>query len=307
MKALLQDMVKKMLRLRFSQIIINERLKQGDMKIPLHLALGHEAIAIAVDATIMDEDNLFLTHRNIHYNLARLGSLRGELDEYLLRNTGMAHGHLGSMNLSNPERNIAYSSSILGNNQAVSSGFALGNQIRGNKGVVFVTTGDGGIEEGCFYESLLFQKSNHLAVVTIVENNRWSLATEISERRAEINLKRLTSALDIEYHKLRGNNIFEYAKKLRHVRLAALQWKSPVCVEVELTTLGYWYKNDGVSGKGRLVNYHAGSAPTIGLQSYPIISRTVEDPLFVCEKMMGKTALEQLAAVVKSRIEAEIA
>ena len=51
------------------------------------------------------------------------------MDEYYLKDTGIASGHLGSMNLSNPQKNIVYSSSILGNNLPVATGFSLGNKL----------------------------------------------------------------------------------------------------------------------------------------------------------------------------------
>ena len=42
------------LRIRLSQMIVNEKYKNGEFKVPIHLALGHEAIAVAVDS-IMEE------------------------------------------------------------------------------------------------------------------------------------------------------------------------------------------------------------------------------------------------------------
>ena len=60
------------------------------------------------------------------------------MDEYYLKESGLARGHLGSMNLSNTKKNIVYSSSILGNNIPVSSGFALGNKLYNNSRVVLL-------------------------------------------------------------------------------------------------------------------------------------------------------------------------
>ena len=232
--------------------------------------MGHEAIAIAVDLSMQDEDSLFLTHRNIHYNLSRMGSLKEDLDEYYLRESGLAKGQLGSMNLSNPSKNIIYSSSILGNNLAVGSGFALGNKVKNPNGVVFISTGDGAIEEGAFYESLLFLKSNDLPSIIIVENNEWSLGTKINERRANIDLKKLASSLEIEYLAL-----------IQKIRSEAVFNKSPVLVEVKLTTFGYWYLKNNDYPKGKFINYHAGPAPEIEYKEYPIIESSNSDPLHV--------------------------
>ena len=220
--------VRKIIWLRLAQIIINNRYKKGDFDLPIHLAIGHESIAVAIDSVMQETDSLFLTHRNIHYNLARMGTLKEELDEFYLRQTGLAKGRLGSMNLSNPDKNIIYSSSILGNNLAVGSGFALGNKVINPKGVVFITIGDGGIEEGIFYESLLFLKSNNLPSIIIVENNEWSLGTKIDERRANIDLKKLVSSLEIEYLFLQNNDPFEYLTKIQQARSNAISNKSPV-------------------------------------------------------------------------------
>ena len=114
------EVARNILRLRLSQMIINEKYKAGRFKIPIHLALGHETIAVAVDLVMHDNDKLVLSHRNIHYNLARIRTLKEEIEEYCLSDKGLACGRQGSMNLSNPARGISYSSSILGNNFAIS-------------------------------------------------------------------------------------------------------------------------------------------------------------------------------------------
>ena len=105
--------IRKIIWIRLCQIIINDKYKQGDFEIPIHLALGHESIAVAIDSVMDVADTLFLTHRNIHYNLARVETLKEELEEYYLKKTGLAKGQLGSMNLSNPKKNIILTSRIL--------------------------------------------------------------------------------------------------------------------------------------------------------------------------------------------------
>ena len=70
----------------------------------------------------------------------------------------------------------------------MAAGFAIAKQRQGQDAVVFVVTGDGAIEEGAFYESLVLMKSLSLRVVIVVENIVWALVTRISERRCPINL-----------------------------------------------------------------------------------------------------------------------
>lgn len=298
--------IKKIIWLRLAQVIVNNRYKKGDFDVPVHLAMGHESIAVAIDSVMCETDCLFLTHRNIHYNLARIETLREELDEYYLRVTGLSKGSLGSMNLSNPDKNIIYSSSILGNNLAVGSGFALGNKVKNPNGVVFIATGDGAIEEGVFYESLLFLKSNELPSVIIVENNEWSLGTKIEERRSDIDLEKLASSLEIEYLFLEKNDPFEYENKIELLRSKALLSKSPVLIEVKLTTFGYWYLKNQDFPNGKFINYHAGPAPELKVDEYPVIKSSDEDPLYVLTKHHPWESLKEIATDLQEKLLDEI-
>jgi TPP-dependent pyruvate/acetoin dehydrogenase alpha subunit len=300
------DIIKKIIWLRLAQILVNQRYKNGDFMVPIHLAMGHETIAVAVDASMYEQDSLFLTHRNIHYNLAKMGTLKEELNEYYLRDNGMANGRLGSMNLSNPDKNIYYSSSILGNNLPVGCGFALANKIKNKNGVVFIITGDGAVEEGSFYESLLFLKSNNLPAVVIVENNEWSLATRIKERRANVDFSKLVSSLDIEYLLLNGNDPFEYQEKIDFVRTNALDNNSPILVEVRLTTLGYWFMESKDYPNGKFINYHGGPAPQVDEKEYPQLVSTIEDPLFLLNKYLSLDELSNIANELRVLLKEDI-
>jgi len=309
MKALTNShktIIKQLIWLRLSQMLVNERYKNGDFKIPIHLALGHESLAVAVDRAMGHNDNLILSHRNIHYNLIKMGSLIEEMNEYYLKDTGIANGHLGSMNLSNPEKSIAYTSSILGNNLGVATGYALGNKVFAKNGVVFVVTGDGGIEEGSFWESLVFMKSNHLRAIIIVENNQWSLGTKIEERRCNIDLDKLANSLGIEYLSLRGNDPFDYIKMVSSCRAKSVDKNTPVIIEVHLTTLGYWYMETQEYPEGKFINYHAGPALTIEMENYPLILSSNEDPLFVLKQYLSEKELMIISSKLLKQLELEL-
>ena len=301
-----KNIIRKIIWLRLAQVLVNQRYKNGDFLVPIHLAMGHESIAVAVDAAMHEQDSLFLTHRNIHYNLAKMGTLKEELDEYYLRGSGLANGRLGSMNLSNPDKNIYYSSSILGNNLPVGCGYALANKMKNKNGVVFITTGDGAIEEGSFYESLLFLKSNNLPSVVLVENNEWSLATRIKERRANIDFSQLAGALDIEYLLLQGNDPFEYQEKINLVRSKALDNNSPILIEVKLTTLGYWFMESEGYPDGKFINYHGGPAPEVDEKEYPQLVSSIEDPLFLLNKYLSVDELTDISNEMSVQLKEDI-
>lgn len=290
-----KEIAEQLLMIRLSQMIVNEKYKNGDFKIPIHLALGHEAIAVSINAIMDENDVLVLHHRNIHYNLARAKALNQILNEYYLKEEGLAKGQLGSMNLANEAESIVYTSSILGNNLAVASGLALSKKIKGLQGLVIVTTGDGAIEEGSFYENLLFLKSNQLPALIVIENNEWSLATRIEERRCPVDIDKFAQSVDARYERLKGNDPFKYIERLIALKELALLNKTPVCVEVELTTLGSWYMDKEGYPNGKFINYHAGPAPTINLGEDPVIEESNEDPVYVLRTYFEETKFNEIS------------
>ena len=301
-----KNLYKKIIEIRISQLLINEIIKSGDLNIPIHLGLGHESIAAAIDYVLDEGDSLFLTHRNMHYNIARAESLKKEIDEYYLKSSGMASARLGSMNLSNRGNGIPYSSSILGNNFAVATGFALGNKILSDKHTTMVITGDGAIEEGAFYESLLFQRSNDLKVMTIVENNEWSLGSKIDERRCKININSICDALSIPYLKLSGNDPINYVENLLSVIEHVQKQNTPYCIEVNLKTLGYWYEDQDGYPNGKFINYHSGKAPRLNIEDNPILEDSENDPLKVIESIIGQNLLREIFDSTLTKLSNEI-
>ncbi len=300
-----EQIVKDLLFLRFSQILINEEGKAGKFKIPIHLALGHEAIAVAINRVLKDGDKLVLSHRNIEFNLMQCGKLRPILDEYLLKSDGIMGGRLGSMNLINPAKGIIYSSSILGNNFSVAQGIAMAHKLRSESLVTFVFGGDGSIEEGSFYENILNAKSWGTSLVFLIENNEWSLGTHISERRHEINLEKLCGSLEVPYLKIQGNSVSDYIEVISELRKSSLENMGPICAEISVKTLGDWKAEDG-----RYINYHAGLARTIDLVNLlpvgGIIKESDEDPLFVISKTMDKKEYLELSKTVLNELKNEI-
>ena len=50
------------------QLSVNKDIKEGKIKIPVHLAFGHEFVSALVRLFFLpSKDTIFLTHRNIHY------------------------------------------------------------------------------------------------------------------------------------------------------------------------------------------------------------------------------------------------
>lgn len=297
-------LAREVLRLRLTMLMLNEGIKAKAFRVPIHLALGHEAIAVAVSAVMGEGDQLACSHRNLHYNLARGAAYAQVRDEYALMPTGLAGGRAGSMNLSNPAVGIAYTSSILGNNLAVATGLALARKVKGGAGLTIVVTGDGAMEEGTLYESLQMYATYQLPAMIIVENNGWSLATRIEERRCPIRLDLMAQALGADYVCLSGNDPEEYLGRLSAARGAALAQNRAVVVEVMLSTLGDWRMPTPEFPDGKYINYHAGATPSVCLDNGPCVRAEADDPVHVLAQKHGQQVLDALAAEIAKGLEA---
>jgi len=272
------ELSKKVLDSRKIQLLIANEINDGTYKIPVHLALGHEASSTAVVAASKIGDLFSLTHRNLHFHIALGADFKSIDSEYKLLKTGLSSGLLGSMNMTNASRGNVYTSNILANNLAVANGLALSLIITGRNNVVWAVTGDGAIEEGTFYESLIVATAIDLPVIFIVENNQWSLGSKIEERRKKIDLKKISEGLGINYYLFTGNNVNEYYKELVNVRNRCVTEKFPTIIEFEVTTLG-GYQIEEDSGK-RYINYHAGALKIKPNTNY-IFEETINDPVYV--------------------------
>ena len=266
--------------IRCQQAALNDLYCQGYFKVPIHLAFGHEPVAVALARAVEPIDQVVLSHRNLHYQLGFGASLSDVVREFLLQKDGLANGRYGSMNLVNPNQGIVYTSSILGNNLSVAVGVALSQLVRKSAACSWVVTGDGAIEEGAFAESLLLSRTVNAPLITIIEDNGWSLATSIEERRSPINLKELVGAYGVRYLEATDKSVEACVKSLTEARSIALAQQTPVVVHVPLDTLGgRWIDDSNAPGGRRFINYHAGPAKGITLDG---IEKTIfesEDPL----------------------------
>lgn len=278
-----------LVRLRYWQHLINEMLKAKAFRVPVHLGVGHEAAAVAMDVSMQPDDVLCVTHRNGAYNLARSKSLRDELSHYRLDAQPDRPAQMASMNLAMTGTGIAYASSILGNNLAVSCGIAFHRVLTGRPGVVFVTTGDGAIEEGAFWESLVFARTHGLRLVLVVENNDFSLGSTIAERRCPVDVAQVCSAVGASYRRASGARLALVRDALASARNEALAGCISV-VELDIRTY----------------NHHSGATPgwpsdsrRISLTDGLLMSDRSGDPLDHLEQTIGGVAFDAIVRAVE--------
>ena len=238
-------------RLRVQMLVLNEILKGRPHRIPVHNALGQECVPVALRDLLTKADQLHLTHRNVAHNLAWSSGLDEVLAFYELSHEDRKL-HMGAMNLALPGSPIRYVSSILGNDIPVATGGALSLRNRGSDGISCAVTGDGAIEEGAFYEALVFASSHGLPSVVVVENNDHSMTSRIADRRCSIDLVALAGSVGVTGRTVDGSSVIAVHEGLVEA-VAEARLGRPSLVEVVVP----------------IYNQHAG--PTPGFPGDPMV------------------------------------
>ncbi len=172
-----------MLRIRLFEERIVDLYPAQEMKCPVHLCIGQEAIAAGVALNLRKDDYLFSNHRGHGHYLAKGGAMRELMAEFYGRTTGCSRGKGGSMHIVDVEAGILGTSAIVGGGIPMGVGAALASVMRGDGRVSVVFFGDGGYDEGVFFESFNFAALKKLPVVLVCENNLYATNSHQSARQ----------------------------------------------------------------------------------------------------------------------------
>jgi pyruvate dehydrogenase E1 component alpha subunit len=173
-----------MQRIRKVQLKIEAHYLENEMKTPVHLYIGQEAIAVGVCAALSSQDYINSNHRSHGHYLAKGGNLKALLAELFCRETGCSKGRGGSMHLIDVSVGHMGSSSIVGGGIPLSVGMGLAIQMQKKPLVSVAFFSDGAADEGTLYESINFATLKKLPVVFLYENNHYSVCSPVTARQA---------------------------------------------------------------------------------------------------------------------------
>lgn len=187
-KQIRREMFRQMLRIRRVQERIESLYLEDNMRTPVHLCIGQEAIAAGVSMALRTDDYISSNHRSHGHYLAKGGDLKGMMAELYGKRTGCSKGVGGSMHLIDTRVGILGCSSIVGGGIPLGVGMALASKMRHETSVAVVYFGDGAADEGTLYESVNFAVLKKLPVIFVLENNKWAVCSPVQARQADINI-----------------------------------------------------------------------------------------------------------------------
>lgn len=227
----LHNLLFEMMRIRQVQLAIESRYLENEMRTPVHLCIGQEAVAVGVCANLKKNDYINSTHRGHGHYLAKGGNLRALIAELYGRESGCSKGRGGSMHLVDTAVGHYGSSSIVGGGIPVGTGMGLAIKMQKKKNISVIFFGDGAADEGVLYESINFAVLKKLPVIFILENNQYSVCSHISARQAGENIFHAMPAKLLMTKIVNGNDVRQVYDGVNNAVIRARTGRGPSFIE----------------------------------------------------------------------------
>ena len=233
-KNLSHSLFYKMLRIRLIEEGIADLYSEQEMRCPVHLCTGQEAIPVGVCAVLQKNDIVMGNHRSHGHYLAKGGNLKAMMAEIYGKATGCSKGMGGSMHLIDLSVNFLGTTPIVASSIPVAVGTAFSTLIKNENRATVVFLGRAATEEGVFAESLNFASLKKLPVIFISEDNFFSVYSSLSERQPkDRDNTAIAKAYGISSSKGNGNNINIVYEMTRKAMDNVRSGKGPYFLEFE--------------------------------------------------------------------------
>ena len=223
---------RQMMQIRMVEEKIAELYPEQEVRCPVHLCIGQEAVAVGVCANLTRSDYVLSAHRSHGHYLAKGGDLNAMMAELWGKQTGCGHGKGGSMHLIDLKVGFLASTPIVASTIPIAVGAALGSVMKGDQRVTVVFFGEAAVEEGAFHEAINFAALKKLPIVFVCENNFYSVYSPLSVRQPKgLEVVSLAKGHGVESHQGDGNDIFEVCKLAKAAVQKARRGRGPSFLE----------------------------------------------------------------------------
>jgi pyruvate dehydrogenase E1 component alpha subunit len=228
---ILKELFFGILKIRKVEEKIMQLYSQQEMRCPVHLCIGQEAIPVGVCSNLKVNDVVFGSHRSHGYYIARGGDIGALMAELYGKTSGCTKGKGGSQHLSAPEVGFIGASAIVAGTIPIAVGAALAFKLKNQKNIAVVDFGDGAVDEGVFYESLNFTALKKLPVLFICENNFYATHAHQLTRQAKDNIFKKAEAFGVPAVRTDGNDVIRVFNTAKKAVQLIRSGKGPVFIE----------------------------------------------------------------------------
>jgi pyruvate dehydrogenase E1 component alpha subunit len=204
---------------------------QGKIGGFLHLYIGEEAIAVGAMAGLKADDEVITHYRDHGYSIARGVEPKRVMAEVYGKVTGVSQGKGGSMHLADLSRHIWGGYAIVGGHIPLAVGLALAIQYQGQKRAVCCILGEGATNIGTFHTSMNMAAVWNLPLLTLVENNRYGMGTDVARASAVTNIYEKGCCYGMSSLQVDGNNVLEVRDAVQELARKARNGEGPQLLE----------------------------------------------------------------------------
>jgi len=125
MKTLYKNLYKKIYKIRSVESKISQIYSQQEIRCPVHLSIGQEAVAAGICENLTKNDEIISTHRSHAHYIGKGGNLKSMISELYGKSNGCAKGLGGSMHLQDISTGIFGSVPIVGSTIPIGVGISF--------------------------------------------------------------------------------------------------------------------------------------------------------------------------------------
>ncbi|MST51307.1 thiamine pyrophosphate-dependent dehydrogenase E1 component subunit alpha [Hornefia butyriciproducens] len=237
------DTYEKLTFARQYEMKVPELLATGKLPGFYHLAVGQEAIQMAIYLEKEDADWLS-PHPRCHPLYALTCGINDFTTEMIGRKSSLCGGVASYVHIFSPEHHICPSNGLMGENQAIGAGFGLAlTEFDDTEGCLILGIGDGTLEEGAVNEVMNVIASRNLKVCMIIENNDITISTRKHDvsRLRDPGERAYGMGLPVMFGD--GNDIFE-ARELIRIGLEKARRGEPNVISLKTYRLRGHFEGD---------------------------------------------------------------
>ena len=206
-----------MLRLRMVEEAISSEYHPADeMRCPIHLCIGQEAVSAVLNRLLNPDDYLFSHHRSHGYYLAKNCNLNELISELYGRETGSNKGLAGSQDISGSQNNF-FAGAILTGSVGISVGAAYSIKYNKYKSIVVCCFGEGATDQGIFWEAINYASLKKLPILFICENNVYATYSHMNKRMSNTDICEKVSSFGMKTERIFGNDVVSLFDYLNNV------------------------------------------------------------------------------------------
>jgi pyruvate dehydrogenase E1 component alpha subunit len=174
---------------------------------PLHLSTGQEAVPAGVCANLARTDLLTSTHRGHGHTIAKGADTTAMMCELFGRATGCNRGKGGSMHIADFAVGMLGANGVVAAGIPIAAGAAQAIKLRGGREIVACFFGDGAVNRGPFLEGLNWAAIYRLPVLFVCEDNRYSATTSTAEMTGGDGAAARAAAIGVPGRPVDGNDV----------------------------------------------------------------------------------------------------